>query len=94
MSTIRPPKAMAKKATTDPKTIVWELAWLSLPVTFGVLEGRAMATHETDDTLSATMRKVWHTDTKLGRTVWLLSIGIFGALLAGHIMGTNETEWS
>jgi hypothetical protein len=50
-------KAKAKAAAQDPKTVVWSLAWLSLPLTFGVLEGRAMFTHEYQDTLSSNLRR-------------------------------------
>lgn len=86
-------KAKAKQAATNPKTVAWSIAWLSLPVTFGVLEGRAMFTHEYQDTLSSNLRRLFRTNTKTGRTVWLGVIGLFGAMLAGHIMGSDQTLW-
>lgn len=40
-------KAKAKAAATDPKTVAWSIAWLSLPVTFGLLAGHIMDSDET-----------------------------------------------
>lgn len=85
--------AKVKAAATDPATVAWSIAWLSLPVTFGILEGRAMITDEPQDTLTYNIRRLFHTNTRTGRTAWVIAWGFISAMVAAHITSSSETWW-
>lgn len=85
-------KLNVKAAAKRPRTWLYLTAYGVGITTLAVPEALAVKSGG-DNTISAWTRKLFHTDTRTGRTVWLACIGVFGALFAGHIMGTEETLW-
>ena len=63
----------------------WTVAWILWGVAFAVIEGRAVTNDKRDDTLSEHLRLWFRTDTRLGRTVWLIVSGAFLAWFLLHI---------
>ncbi len=64
---------------------VWTWLWLGWAAAFAVIEGVAIANDVKDDTLSEHFRRWFRTDTKLGRTVWLIVSGCFAAWFVTHV---------
>ena len=64
---------------------VWTWLWLAWVAAFAVIEGVAIANDKDDDTLSEHFRAWFRTDVRLGRTVWLVVSGCFGAWFVTHI---------
>ena len=63
----------------------WSLAWLLWAAAFAVIETAAIRNDAQGDTLSEHVRLWFRTDTRLGRTVWLVVSGLFGAWFLVHI---------
>lgn len=63
----------------------WTIAWLAWAAAFGVIEYAAIRNDKRDDTLSEHFRKWFATDTKRGRTAWLIASGLFFAWFVVHI---------
>ena len=64
----------------------WTIAWILWILAFGVIEGLALRNDKADDTLSEHFRKWFRTDTKIGRTVFLVVFGGFVAWFGVHIL--------
>jgi dolichol kinase len=64
---------------------VWTILWLLWGLAFAVIEGKAVLNDKRDDTLSEHFREWFRTDTKRGRTVWLVVSGLFFAWFTTHI---------
>jgi len=63
----------------------WTWAWLAWIAAFAVIEFRAVVNDKAGDTLSEHFRLWFRTDTKRGRTVWLVVSGLFFAWFTVHI---------
>lgn len=72
----------------------WTLGWIGWGVYFVLLEGFALYRDWKDTekgpkrirrTLSAHFRRWFRIDTHLGRTVWLVTFGVFAAWFTWHI---------
>jgi len=73
---------------------VFNILWVCVLVIFGglfvVLETAALTNKQKDDTLSERLRDWFHTNTKVGRIVWLVVWIIFAGWFAIHIaIGQN-----
>lgn len=64
---------------------IWTVLWLLWVAAFAVIEGIAVANDKADDTLSEHFRRWFRTDTKKGRSVWLIASGVFFAWFVVHI---------
>ena len=69
---------------------VWGYLWLAWGVLFVVIESVAIyndnqETPNGQRSLSDHLRKWFATDTKRGRTAWLIASGLFGAWFIVHI---------
>lgn len=64
---------------------IWTLLWLAWGAMFAVIEGAALVNDKRGDTLSEHFRLWFRTDTKRGRTVWVVVSGVFFAWFAVHI---------
>lgn len=64
---------------------VWTILWLLWAVAFAVIEGLSIRNDAKGDTLSEHLRLWFRTDTKLGRTAWLVISGIFFGWFVTHI---------
>lgn len=65
--------------------MTWTILWILWIVAFIVIELAAILNDTKDDTLSEHFRKWFRTETKPGRTVWLIVSGIFVAWFLVHI---------
>lgn len=63
----------------------WTFAWLVWGGLFAAIEYAAVLNDAKDDTLSEHFRKWFATDTKKGRTAWLIVSGVFFAWFTVHI---------
>lgn len=59
--------------------------WILWGVAFAVIEGVAIRNDKRGDTLSEHFRLWFRTDTRHGRTAWIITSGIFFAWFAVHI---------
>lgn len=64
---------------------IWGYLWIAWGLIFAVIEGTALAHDNAAGTLSDHLRLWFRTDTKIGRTVWLVVSGLFGAWFLVHI---------
>lgn len=64
---------------------VWTILWLAWGAMFALVEGAALVNDKREDTLSEHFRRWFRTDTKLGRTAWIVASGIFFAWFTVHI---------
>lgn len=64
---------------------IWTILWLLWGALFAVIEGVAVVNDKREDTLSEHFRRWFNTDTKKGRSIWLLVSGIFFAWFTTHI---------
>lgn len=62
--------------------IVWAAV---LAGSFAVIEGIALVRKRPEDTLSDHLRAWFHTNTHLGRTIWLAAFGALAVWLLTHI---------
>lgn len=82
------------QAHTDSKAgVIADYAWIGWAAAFFGIEIPAVFNKGTDDTLSEKLRDLFHTRTKIGRTVWAIIWGLFAGMFALHIAGKDETEW-
>lgn len=72
--------------------MTFTIAWIIWILSFFVIEGVAIVKDRKDtrsyswpDTLSEHIRRWFHTDSHLGRTVWMIAFGIFAAWFGIHI---------
>lgn len=65
---------------------VWDWLWIDFGLAFLIIEGVALFNDVPRDTLSAHIRKWLRTDTKLGRTIFLVAFGGFVCWFAVHIL--------
>lgn len=63
----------------------WTLAWLVWGAAFAVIETIAIRNDTDGDTLSEHLRRWFRTDTRPGRTVWLVASGGFLAWFLVHV---------
>lgn len=73
--------------------IFFDVAWLIWAALFGFIEGWALFRKAKDDTLSEKFRDLFHTNTKVGRSIWCIVWMLFAGLFAAHIMGADLTFW-
>ena len=64
---------------------IWTALWLLWGGAFALIEGIAVTNDHKDDTLSEHLRLWFRTDTKRGRTVWLVVSGGFLGWFLLHI---------
>jgi len=64
---------------------LWGWLWIAWGLGFVVIEGVAIAKDNWAGTLSDHLRLWFRTDTKVGRTAWLIVSGIFFVLFITHI---------
>lgn len=64
---------------------MWTTLWILWGLMFSIIEAVAVANDSKDDTLSEHFRRWFKTDTKKGRTAWLLASGVFFAWFTTHI---------
>lgn len=64
---------------------MWTTLWLLWFAAFAVIEGVAIKNDVQGDTLSEHLRLWFRTDTKRGRTAWLIVSGVFFAWFVTHI---------
>lgn len=64
---------------------MWTALWIAWFAAFAVIEGVAIKNDVQGDTLSEHLRLWFRTDTKKGRTVWLVVSGVFFAWFVTHI---------
>lgn len=64
---------------------VWTWLWLAWIGVFAAIEGIALLNDAREDTLSEHLRRWLRTDTKRGRTVWVVVSGVFFAWFVVHI---------
>jgi len=67
--------------------------YIALTVGLAALEADAVFNKTPGDTISEDARAAFHTDSRVGRTVWVVLWSLFSGLFMGHIMGTTETLW-
>jgi hypothetical protein len=78
--------------------VIW-LLFLGVSATvFGIIEYESMHNKRTpgepeQDTLSATLRRWLHTDTKLGRTIWAVCWAAAAAWFGAHILSPGLVWW-
>jgi hypothetical protein len=65
---------------------VWGWLWLAWGLLFAVIEAVAVVNDKRGDTLSEHLRMWFRTDTKHGRTAWLVVSGGFAAWFVVHIL--------
>lgn len=65
--------------------MTWTILWLLWGAAFAGIEGVAVLNDKRDDTLSEHLRLWFRTDTKRGRTAWLVASGMFFAWFVTHI---------
>lgn len=71
--------------------MTFTIAWVLWILSFFVIEGVAIVKDRKDvggswpDTLSEHLRRWFRTDTNLGRTVFMVSFGVFAAWFGIHI---------
>jgi len=65
--------------------MIWTLLWVIWIAAFACIELAALLNDRPGDTLSEHFRKWFRTDTKPGRTAWLIVSGIFVAWFLVHI---------
>lgn len=68
---------------------VWAWLWIGWIAAFGVIETVALRRDAKGDTLSEHFRLWFHTDTKRGRTAWVIVSGVFFGWFLVHIAGTG-----
>lgn len=66
--------------------MIYSLLWVLWVLTFFIVEGFALRNDMPGDTLSEHVRKWIRTDTKLGRTIFLVVFGGFVAWFSVHII--------
>ena len=64
---------------------LWTILWLVWGALFALIEGVAIARDARGDTLSEHLRLWFRTDTRKGRTAWLIVSGVFMAWFVTHI---------
>jgi hypothetical protein len=64
---------------------MWTILWLLWGALFAVIEGVALDNDTRGDTLSEHFRRWFRTDTHRGRTVWLVTSGVFFAWFVVHV---------
>lgn len=64
---------------------LWTWLWIAWIALFAIIETVAIVNDKDEDTLSEHFRRWFRTDTKRGRTVWLVISGIFMAWFVVHI---------
>ena len=64
---------------------IWTTLWVLWGVLFAIIEAIAVTNDKRSDTLSEHLRLWFRTDTKRGRTVWLVVSGGFMAWFVSHI---------
>lgn len=64
---------------------MWTGLWIAWFAAFAVIEGVAIKNDVKGDTLSEHLRLWFRTDTKPGRTAWLVVSGVFFAWFVTHI---------
>lgn len=64
---------------------MWTGLWIAWFAAFAVIEGVAIKNDVQGDTLSEHLRLWFRTDTKPGRTAWLVVSGVFFAWFVTHI---------
>lgn len=65
---------------------IWGVLWVVWGLLFVGIEGVAVVNDKRDDTLSEHLRLWFRTDTKRGRTAWLVVSGAFFAWFIPHIL--------
>lgn len=65
---------------------IWTILWALWGLAFIVIEGVALKNDVPDDTLSEHIRRWLHTDTRLGRTAFIVAFGGFVAWFSVHIL--------
>jgi len=65
--------------------MIWTVLWILWIAAFAIIELVAVTNDAKDDTLSEHFRKWFRTETKPGRTLWLIVSGIFVAWFVVHI---------
>lgn len=65
--------------------MVWTVLWVVWGLAFAGIEGAALANDKRGDTLSEHLRLWFRTDTKPGRSAWLVASGVFFAWFVVHI---------
>ena len=65
--------------------MIWTALWVLWGLAFAVIEGLALFNDHKHDTLSFHLRLWIRTDTRIGRTVWLVISGVFFAWFVVHI---------
>jgi len=73
--------------------MVWALLWIGWALAFFAIELPAVFNKTHDDTLSERLRALFHTNTKVGRSVWVICWGVFSALFLAHILGSGSIFW-
>lgn len=63
----------------------WTWLWIAWGVMFAVIETVAIVNDKAGDTLSEHLRLWFRTDTKRGRTLWIVTSGLFFAWFTVHI---------
>ncbi|HEX9565119.1 MAG TPA: hypothetical protein VF981_14145 [Gemmatimonadaceae bacterium] len=67
--------------------MTWTALWLAWIAMFAVIEWRAIVNDTKGDTLSEHFRRWFRVDTHAGRTVWLVTSGVFFAWFVTHLWG-------
>lgn len=65
--------------------MIWTILWISWIAMFSIIELVAILNDRKNDTLSEHFRSWFKTETRPGRTVWLIVSGIFLAWFVVHI---------
>lgn len=80
-------------ATATHGPVLFTILWVGWVAAFAVIEGIAIFNKGRDDTLSEKIRDLFRTDTRTGRTIWVVVIGAGAGLLAAHILSSGLTWW-
>lgn len=67
--------------------------YITLTLSLAALEADAVFNKTPGDTISEDARAAFHTDTRAGRSVWVILWSLFSGLFMAHIMGSGETFW-
>lgn len=89
-STAKKVVSAASVVATDKR---FKTAYIVLTAFLAAFEMTAVFNKTSGDTISEDTRQAFHTDTRTGRTVWVILWSLFSGLFMGHIMGSTETWW-
>lgn len=73
--------------------MIWTVLWIAWAAAFFAIELPGVFNKTQGDTLSEHLRALFHTNTKVGRSVWAIVWGLFSALFLAHILGSGDIFW-